>query len=386
MSTRKICAITGTRAEYGLLSNLMREIKAHPHLDLQIIATAAHLSPEFGLTYKEIEKDGFTIDKKVETLLSSDSPNGVAKSMGLTMIGMVDALKELSPDIVLVLGDRFEIFSSVAAATVLRIPIAHIAGGELTLGAVDEAFRHCITKMSHLHFTSTDVYRNRVIQLGEDPDRVFNVGSISLDNISYTSLLTKDDFQHSIDFRLGSRNLLITFHPVTLENATAESQFRELLAALDQMEDTNFIFTMPNADTDGRVIINLIHEYVSRNPNKARAYTSLGLIRYLSALQYVDAVVGNSSSGILEAPYFKIATINIGDRQKGRIMAETVINCMPDRQEILKAIRKGFSDEFKKEAKIAYNPYLKQGTIKEITGVLASYPLENIIKKQFYDL
>jgi GDP/UDP-N,N'-diacetylbacillosamine 2-epimerase (hydrolysing) len=383
---RKICVITGTRAEYGLLSNLMREIKAHPQLELQIIATAAHLSPEFGLTYTEIEKDGFIINKKVESLLSSDSPSGISKSMGLTMIGIVDTLKELCPDLVLVLGDRFEIFSSAASATVLRIPIAHIAGGELTLGAVDEAFRHSITKMSHLHFTSTEAYKKRVIQLGEDPQRVFNVGSISLDNISYTKLLNKEEFERSIDFKLGQRNLLITYHPVTLEQATAESQFQELLAAIDQLEDTKFIFTMPNADTDGRVIIGLINDYVRKNSHRAKAYTSLGLVRYLSALQFVDAVVGNSSSGILEAPYFKVATINIGDRQKGRIMGETIINCKPDRQNILDAIGRGFSEKFKKEAQEAHNPYLKQGTIKEIVKVLATYPLENIIKKHFHDL
>jgi GDP/UDP-N,N'-diacetylbacillosamine 2-epimerase (hydrolysing) len=285
-----------------------------------------HLSPEFGLTYKEIEKE-FKINKKIEMLLSSDTSVGISKSMGLAQISFAESYDELKPDIVIVLGDRYEIFSATSAAMIARIPIAHIHGGEKTEGAFDESISHSITKMSHLHFTATEEYKNRVIQLGEHPSRVFNVGGMGIENIKRLKLLSKDEFEKSIEFKLNIKNILVTFHPVTLENSTAKEQFQELLDAIDELEDTNIIFTKANSDTDGRVINQMIDEYVTKNSHKSIVFTSLGQLRYLSALQYVDAVVGNSSSGLAEAPSFKIGTINIGDRQKGRIKASSVIDC-----------------------------------------------------------
>jgi GDP/UDP-N,N'-diacetylbacillosamine 2-epimerase (hydrolysing) len=382
---RKICVITGTRAEYGLLSLLMHGIEKSEDMELQIIVTAMHLSPEFGLTYQEIEKDGFVISKKVESLLSSDSSVGISKSMGLTLIGIAEALQDLKPDIVLVLGDRFEIFAAAAAATVARIPIAHIAGGESTTGAIDEAFRHSITKMSHIHFASTELYKKRVIQMGEHPNFVFNVGAIGIDNIKQLKLLSRKEFEKSINFKLGKKNLLITFHPVTLEKSTAGDQFGELLQALQVLKDTRFIFTMPNADTDGRILIKMINEYVEKNKENACVHTSLGQVRYLSALQYVDAVVGNSSSGIIEVPYFKKATINIGERQNGRIMGSTVINCPPKKQAIYEAIQLSYSKLFIKNLINQDNPYGKGDASQSILKVLRKINLDNIIKKSFYD-
>ncbi len=253
MNKRKVCVITGTRAEYGLLFWLMKEIQADAMLELQIIATGMHLSPEFGLTYKEIEKD-FKIDKKIEMLLSSDTSIGISKSMGLAQISFAESYDQLQPDMVVVLGDRYEIFSAVSAAMIARIPIAHLHGGETTEGAFDEAIRHSITKMSHLHFTATEAYKNRVIQLGEQPDSVFNVGGLGIDNIIKLTLLSKEELEESIDFKLNKNNILITFHPVSLEKATAQHQFNELLLALDEQENTALIFTKANSDPDGRII------------------------------------------------------------------------------------------------------------------------------------
>jgi len=288
-----------------------------PDLKLQIIATGMHLSPEFGLTYRQIEKEGFKIDRKIEMLLSSDTPTGISKSMGLGMIGFSEAYVDLKPDIIVLLGDRFEIFSAASAAMIARIPIAHLHGGESTEGAFDEAIRHSITKMSHLHFTATEEYRRRVVQLGESPDRVFNVGGLGIDNIKKLKLMSREEFENSIDFKLSSKNLMITFHPVTLEHATSREQFQNLLNALDELHDTRFIFTKPNADTEGRVIIKMIDDYVSRNKYEAISFVNLGQLRYLSAMQFIDGVVGNSSSGLAGGPTFKIGTINIGDRQRG---------------------------------------------------------------------
>ena len=317
---RKICVITGTRAEYGLLRWVMQGIKDDPELTLQIIATGMHLSPEFGLTYRDIEQDGFKIDSKVEMLTSSDTSVGIAKSMGLGLIGFADALHDLKPDLIVVLGDRFEIFSAVSAALVARIPVAHLHGGELTEGAFDDALRHSITKMSHLHFVAAEEYRQRVVQLGEQPDRVFLVGGLGIDNIKRLKLFDREALEASLDFKLGSKNLLITFHPVTLEAATASEQMAQLLLALAELEDTQLIFTMPNADTGGRVLIRMVEEFVAQHTN-ARAYTSLGQLRYLSCISHVDGVVGNSSSGLAEVPSFRKGTINIGDRQRGRLQA-----------------------------------------------------------------
>ena len=385
MTKRKICVVTGTRAEYGLLYWLMKEIEADKELQLQLIVTGMHLSPEFGLTYKEIEKE-FKIDKKIEMLLSSDTSIGISKSMGLAQISFAEAYEELKPDIVVVLGDRYEIFSATSAAMIAKIPIAHLHGGETTEGLIDEPIRHSITKMSHLHFTAIEEYRNRVIQLGEHPSRVFNVGGMGIENIKRLKLLTKDEFEESIEFKLNKKNILVTFHPVTLENSTAKEQFQELLDAIDELEDTNIIFTKANSDTDGRVINQMIDEYVTKNSYKSVGFTSLGQLRYLSALQFVDAMVGNSSSGLAETPSFKIGTINIGDRQKGRIKASSVIDCEPNKSLIYQAFLKLYSEEFQKIIKDTINPYGDGCASKKIVEILKTVDLEDILKKSFYDL
>lgn len=383
---RKICVITGTRAEFGLMFWLLKAIAEDPSLQLQLVATGMHLSPEFGLTYREIEKSGFIIDKKIEILLSSDTPIGISKSMGLAMISFSECFAELNPDIVLVLGDRFEIFAACSSAMISRIPIAHIHGGEATEGLIDEPIRHSITKMSHLHFTATEEYRKRVIQLGENPNRVFNTGSPGLDNIANLDLLSKSEFEKSIDFNLGEFNALVTFHPVTLEENTAENQFSELLKALDHFEKLKVIFTKPNADTNGRVIISMIDDYVRRKPEKACAFISLGQVRYLSALKHIDMVIGNSSSGLTEVPSFKIPTINIGDRQKGRIKAKSVIDCTPDYNELIDAIHYASEIGYLESIKSIKNPYGEYGASTKIKDILCTFDLENILKKEFYDL
>ncbi len=383
--SRKICVITGTRAEYGLLRWVMQGIKDDPELTLQIIATGMHLSPEFGLTYQAIEQDGFQIDRKVEMLTSSDTAVGIAKSMGLGMIGFADALYQLQPDIIVVLGDRFEIFAAVSAALVARIPVAHLHGGETTEGAFDEALRHSITKMSHLHFVAADVYRQRVIQLGEQPERVFLVGGLGIDNIKRLSLLSKAELEKSLDFKLAAKNLLITFHPVTLETATAADQMQMLLLALKELEDTQLIFTFPNADTEGRTLIKMVEQFVAKHPN-ARAYTSLGQLRYLSCIAHVDGVIGNSSSGLIEVPSFKKGTINIGDRQRGRLQADSIINCEPTFASIRSALKQLYSLEFQEKLCRVINPYGEGGASIKILDILKHYKINEILKKQFCDL
>ncbi|MDO6595883.1 UDP-N-acetylglucosamine 2-epimerase [Oceanihabitans sp. 2_MG-2023] len=382
---RKIAIVTGTRAEYGLLKPLISKVNQDKNLELQLLVTGMHLSPEFGMTINEIEDDGFPVIKKAEVLLSSDTGVGVIKSMGLTMISFSEALTELKPDIVIVLGDRTEIFSVVISAYTLGIPVFHISGGETTEGAYDEGIRHAITKMSYLHFTSTALYQKRVIQLGESPDRVFNVGAIGIDSIKSLKLLNKQEFEKSIDFKLYKKSVLITFHPVTLENVTAKSQFSELLKALDTLEDTSLIFTKPNSDKDGRIIINMIDDYVSKNNEKAIAFISLGQLRYLSAIKHVDVVVGNSSSGITEVPVFKKPTINIGDRQKGRLMPESVINCMPNQLDIEKAMEQSLSSNFMEQIQNQENPYGNGDTAEQIMEILKKTNIKSI-KKSFYDL
>lgn len=380
---RKICVITGSRAEYGLLSGLMRAIKEDESLELQVIATNMHLSPEFGLTYKEIERDGFFINKKVEMLLSSDTANATTKSVGLATIGFADAYEDLKPDMIVVLGDRYEILAAVSAALFYKIPVAHLHGGEITEGAYDDCIRHAITKMSHLHFTSTEEYRQRVIQLGEDPKRVFNVGAPGIENIKKVPLMDKKELESTLDgFTFNDKTILITYHPVTLENSTAEEQIQNLLSALNEYPDIKIIFTLPNSDTDGRVIIRLINEYVSKHQEKAIAYPSLGLKRYLSALQFVKAVVGNSSSGIIEVPSFGIPTLNIGDRQKGRIAADSVINCGTSKKDILD----GLDNVLNSNPKEIHNPYEGKNTTADILHVLKTYSLEGLIQKTFYNL
>ena len=382
---RKISVVTSTRAEYGLLYWLLKEIEADSELKLQLIVTGMHLSPEFGLTYKEIEKE-FKIDKKIEILSSSHTSLDICAEMARVYEKFAPALAELKPDILVLLGDRYEIFGVAGVASIMQIPIAHIHGGETTQGAFDEAFRHSITKMSHIHFAATNEYANRIIQLGEEPSRVFNVGGPGIENIKKLNLLNKDEFEKSIKFKLAKKNILITFHPATLENSSAREQFNELLKALDELDDTNFIFTKANSDTDGDVINKMIDEYVSENSQKAVAFASLGQLRYLSAIKFVDIVLGNSSSGLLEVPSFKKATINIGDRQKGRARASSVIDVRPVKEEILAAIKRAYSKEFEQTLKDAINPYDGGNPSKKMVKILKEIKLEGILKKKFYDV
>lgn len=381
---RKICVVTGTRADYGLLRWVMQGIKDDPEMELQVIATGMHLSPEFGLTHQEIEENGFSIDRKLEILVSSDSAVGNAKSIGLGLIGFADALNELQPDMVLVLGDRFEIFSAVAASLVAQIPVAHLHGGETTEGAFDEAFRHSITKMSHLHFVATEEYRRRVVQLGEQPERVFLVGGLGVDSIKRLQLLSLVELEASLDFKFAPKNLLITFHPVTLEKSTAANQMEELLAALSELRDTNLVFTMPNADVDGRLLIKMVEKFVSLHTN-ARAFTSLGQLRYLSCVAFVDGVIGNSSSGLLEVPSFRKGTVNIGDRQRGRMQAASVINCQPNRHSIAEALDELYSKKFQHSLQQVTNPYGEGNASEKVLHILKNQNLNHIVKKVFHD-
>ncbi len=378
--------VTGTRAEYGLLRWVMEEIRESASFELQVIATGMHLSPEFGLTYRDIEADGFRIDYKVEMLLSADTPSAISKSMGLAMIGFADAYDQLQPDLLLVLGDRYEILAAATAAMIAQVPIAHLHGGEATEGLIDEAIRHSISKMSHLHFVAAEEYRKRVIQLGEHPDRVFQVGGLGIDNIHRLPLLSRETLEAELDFFLGERSLLITFHPVTLEQNTSAQQMRELLAALKQQEKTQLIFTMPNADTEGRALFTIIEEFVQKNQARAKAFTSLGQLRYLSCLKHVDAVVGNSSSGLAEAPSFQIGTVNIGDRQRGRLKAASVIDCEPDHYSIRHALKKLYSSTFQKHLASVRNPYGEGGASVAIVKTLEISFFDSLLKKQFYDL
>lgn len=383
--SRKICIITGTRAEFGLLRWLMQEVQNEPNLELQVIATGMHLSPEFGLTYLEVEQAGFEIDAKVEMLLSADTSTAVTKSMGLGLIGFADAYSRLSPDLIVVLGDRFEILAAASAALIAGIPVAHLHGGETTEGAFDEAIRHSITKMSHLHFVAAEDYRRRVIQLGEQPERVFLVGGLGIDAIQRMTLLDRTALETSLNFKLGRKNLLITFHPVTLDAVSSQHQMSELLAALGELTDTNFIFTMPNADTGGRELAAMVDAFVTSHGN-AQVYASLGQLRYLSCMRYVDGVIGNSSSGLTEAPSLGVGTINIGDRQKGRLSASSVINCQPSVDSIREALDKLFDPAFRSTLDQTINPYGNGGATKKIVDILSAHSIKNLLKKSFYDI
>ena len=382
---KKVAIITGTRSEYGLLRPLIRAISEDCELKLLLITTGMHLSEVFGYTYREIEEDGFIIDRKVEDHLSGDSALAITKALGIGMIGFSEAFDELEPDLVIVLGDRSEILAAVKAAMIKGIPIAHIHGGESTEGAYDESIRHAITKMSFLHFTSTELYRKRVIQLGESPNRVFNVGAIGVDSIKNIKLLNLADFEKSICFKLKQHTIIITFHPVTLEKSTAKKQFNELLKAVDKLKNTTLIFTKPNSDKDGYIIIKMIDDYVALNPEKAVSFISMGQLRYLSALKYIDVVLGNSSSGIYEAPIFHKPTVNIGDRQKGRFMPLSVINCKPFLRDIEKALKLAFNKEFNNSIKSQKNMFGNGTATQQIIEIIKSYKIEGI-KKSFYDL
>ena len=382
---RKICVVTGSRADYGLLRWVMQGIKDDPELTLQIIATGMHLSATFGLTYNEIEADGFEIDYKVGVLSQDDSSRGIAESISNVLVGCARAFNDLEPDIIIVLGDRFEIFAAATAALVARIPVAHLHGGEITSGAFDEALRHSITKMSHLHFVAGEEYRNRVIQLGEDPKKVFLVGGLGIDNIKKLALLNKTQLEIALGIKFSDKSLMVTFHPVTLDAESPEHQMKELLAALSHLHDTTLIFTMPNADTGGHALIKMIEEFVNQNEN-AKAFTSLGQLKYLSCISYVDGVVGNSSSGITEVPTFKKGTINVGDRQLGRIQAASVINCEPIEKDIERAIKTLYSFEFKSNLAATENPYGEGGASAKVVKALKEASLAGIIKKTFHDL
>lgn len=385
---KRIGIMTGTRAEYGLLKSLMQEINKDNDLELYLIVSGMHLSPEFGMTYKEIEEDGFEINAKVEMLLSSDSPAGISKSIGLGVIGFADEFQRADLDMLILLGDRYEALSAAISALVMRIPIAHLHGGELTEGAIDEGIRHSITKMSYLHFTSTEQYRNRVIQLGENPERVFYVGALGVENIKKINLMTKEELERSIHFEIDENTVIVTYHPVTLENNTVEEQFLNLLEVLDRNPKIRMIFTKANADTNGRIVNELIDKYAAQNSERACAFVSLGQKRYLSALKYCRIVIGNSSSGIIEAPSFGKPIINIGDRQKGRICADSVINCGYTQQEIQQAMETALTEEFENKARNCRNPYEKENTAANIISVIKDYLLNDKIKlkKGFYDI
>ncbi len=386
MPKRKICIVTGTRADYGLLYWLMKEVQTDPELELQVVATGMHLSTEFGLTYKVIENDGFDIDAKVEMLLASDTSVGIAKSMGLGVIGFADALDALKPDVMVLLGDRFEILAAAQAALVARIPVAHIHGGETTEGLIDEAIRHSVTKMAQIHFVAAEPYRRRVVQLGESPARVFNFGAIGLDNVQKTKFLNRKELEASIDFELGELNFLVTYHPVTLGEQTSDIPMREMIEALDMFPEAKIIITKPNADTGGRIICQMIDDWASRWTDRVYVATSLGQLRYLSAIKHVDLVVGNSSSGLIEVPAFRKPTVNLGKRQAGRLKASSVIDCSEIKVEIVAAIRKALTKQFNEIVENSTSLYGMGEVSFQIMDVLKNVKLDGILMKKFHDV
>jgi GDP/UDP-N,N'-diacetylbacillosamine 2-epimerase (hydrolysing) len=383
---RKVCIFTSTRAEWGLLRGLAEQICQSGCLQLQLLVSGSHLSEKLGMTVREIEDDGFVADVKVDILKYDDTPLGICKTMGLAVGEYGEALDRLKPDVLVLLGDRYETFCAAAAAQVHRIPVAHIHGGETTEGAVDEAFRHSITKMAHLHFASCEEYRRRIIQLGENPERVFNVGALGIENIRRIKLMSRGELEPSIEFRLNDPFFLVTFHPVTLEKSTAGQQFGELLAALEQFPEHKIIFTKANADTDGQVINAMIEGYAAARLDRCLSVDSLGLRRYLSAMKLCDAVVGNSSSGILETPVFGIPTVNIGDRQKGRLRAGSIIDCPPDCVSIVFSIQKALNSRFRAGLENMKHPCERAETARAIVNVLETVRLDGLLKKSFYDV
>lgn len=385
---KKICVVTGTRAEYGLLKPVILKLKLLPEVDLKLVVTGMHLSTEFGLTYKFIEEDSITIDKKIEILLSSDSPSAVSKSMAIALMEFSTYFKETSPDLLLLLGDRFEIFAVATAATLFNIPIAHIHGGESTEGAYDEAFRHSISKMSYIHFTSTEIYRKRVIQLGENPSRVFNVGSLGVENINTLPLLTLNEVEKLLDMDLSDNFALVTFHPTTHSSITETNiEINQLISALTKCSKMKFIISKCNSDNNGHLINSILEDFCFNNPTIAKLFSSLGQIPYLSAMKYCSMVIGNSSSGILEAPAFRVPTINIGNRQAGRLQASSVINTLCNSNDILNAINIALSPEFRQSLSLIHNPYYSLRTSDKIVEIIMDIVLSPInINKKFYDL
>lgn len=386
MQPRRICVVTGSRAEYGLLQGLIKEIQDSQDLELQLVVAGMHLSPEFGLTYREIEKDGFEIDRKVDMGLTSDTSVGIANSIGLGTIGFGEAFHALKPDLLVLLGDRFELLAAASAALVALIPIAHIHGGELTEGAYDDAIRHSITKMAHLHFTASEVYSSRVIQLGEQPKKVFCVGALGIDNIVRLPLLKKDEVEKYIGLSLRGKSLLVTWHPETLNPKSTYEEFQNLLDVLQNYESTNIVFTKSNADNDGSRINQMIDEFVLKYPENVVVHTSLGQLRYLSTLKYVSGVVGNSSSGIIEAPSLQKGTVNIGNRQLGRLRAASVIDCRPDVQSIKNALDTLFSSQFQSSLPKVSSPYGGSDVARKIACILKNCSLDGIVRKRFFDI
>lgn len=384
---KKLVILTATRAEYGLLAPVIKKLNSDSAIDVRVVATGAHLSPEFGMTINEIREDGVKVDKEIDILLSSDTPAAISKTMGLAMMGFADYFAECKPDALMVLGDRYETLAVCISAINAKIPIIHLYGGEATEGLIDETVRNAITKLSYLHFTSTEDYKRRVIQMGESPDRVFMVGAMGVENIMHTRLLTQEELEMQLGCTLGSNFAVLTFHSVTLEDKTAEKQIGELLKAVDAFPDVTFLCTKANADVDGRIINECLQRYTEVH-NNLYLYDSLGMKRYLSALSHAKFVIGNSSSGIIEVPSFRIPTINIGERQKGRIQASSVINCNPKSEDIIEAIKEAISDEFNEGIKDVVNPYGDGKTSDKIVGVTRDFLINNKFEKQkkFYDI
>ena len=383
---KTITVLTATRAEYGLLKPIIVALKQVKNLQIKVAVTGAHLSPEFGLTYKEIESDGIKIDIKIDILKGSGKPSDITRTMAKAMCGFADYFENNRSDALIVLGDRYETLAVCLAAMNERIPIIHLYGGDKTEGAVDEAIRHAITKISLLHLVSTMEVRNRVIQLGEQPDRVLVVGAIGVENVMNTPLMSLEDLEDSLGMKLSGGYAVVTFHPVTLEKNSAEKQCKELLYAISKFPEINFIITKANADTDGRVINKLLYEYV-KNHSNAKLFDSLGMVRYLSAVKHSLVVIGNSSSGLVEVPSFHVPTVNIGERQKGRIRPESVIDCEPCADSIVRAINKALSYEFKAICERVKNPYGDGNTTKKIVSAVCDMlnnPID--IKKHFYDI
>ena len=382
---KKICVLTGGRPDYGLLREAMFRIVESDELQLQLIATGMHLSAEFGDTKDQILEDGFCLDWEVESVLGSDTPSGVTKSIGLGIIGFSDAIRTLQPDCVLVLGDRYEIFSGVVASMVAGVPVAHIHGGEITQGAIDENIRHAITKMSHLHFVATEVYRNRVIQLGEQPDRVYTVGALGIDGITRLKLLDWQGLTAQLGLQDCKKNVLVTFHPETIKYGVSVIHFEEVLGALNELENTQIIFSLPNSDAEGRSLQKKIREFAKLKKN-VKVFASLGQLYYLSCLKHVDCVIGNSSSGLIEAPSLRTPTINVGDRQMGRVKADSVLDCAPQKDAIQEAIRSVYSSKMRQILRDVNNPYGQGGASSAIVEILEREPLENLLRKPFFDL
>lgn len=385
MVKKLIAFCTGTRAEYGLLKPLMDRIRQDESLDFELYVTGMHLSHEFGNTINAILEDGVPVAEKVEMLLSADSPTAIMKSMGLAMIGFGDVYMRKHPDLLVILGDRFEAFCAASAATVAGIPIAHLHGGELTEGAIDDAFRHSITKMSALHFTATEEYRRRVVRMGEDPSRVFNVGALGIENIKTIPLMDRRALEDSLAIRVPGDFALVTFHPATVDQVPSSTQFNCLLEALDATPSLYLIFTKANADAHGRVINDLVDRYVARNPSRSVAFRSMGQLKYLSAMKHSSLVIGNSSSGIIEAPSFQVPTVNIGTRQRGRARAASILDCDATTESILETIQKAMSEGFKPTLLNTRNPY-EGGRVSESIHRLLKASLEaSINKKSFYE-